>query len=150
MQIPYETQAGPATLTVGNPFTNLNFNFTVAGTAPGIFTFTDGSVNPSRTGAKGQEVFLYVTGEGAVSPSLATGDTPAAGTPLSRLPKPVQPVTVTVGGIQASVQFIGIPPGLVGVTQINFTIPPNVPSGPQPVVVTVGGVASNTATIHVQ
>ncbi|HLH17612.1 MAG TPA: protease pro-enzyme activation domain-containing protein [Bryobacteraceae bacterium] len=150
VQIPYETQAGPATLTVGNPFTNLNFNFTVAGTAPGIFTFTDGSVNPSRTGAKGQEVFLYVTGEGAVSPSLATGDTPAAGTPLSRLPKPVQPVTVTVGGIQASVQFIGIPPGLVGVTQINFTIPPNVPSGPQPVVVTVGGVASNTATIHVQ
>ncbi len=150
VQIPYETQPGPATLTVGNPFTNLNFNFTVANTAPGIFTFADGSVNPSRAGAKGQEVFLYVTGEGVVSPALATGDTPAADTPITRLPKPVQPVTVTVGGIAAKLDFVGIPTGLVGVTQINFEIPSNVASGPQPVVVTVGGVTSNAATITVQ
>jgi uncharacterized protein (TIGR03437 family) len=47
-------------------------------------------------------------------------------------------------------QFLGIPPGLVGVTQINFDVPSNAPLGKQQVVVTVGGVASQPATFTVQ
>jgi uncharacterized protein (TIGR03437 family) len=35
------------------------------------------------------------------------------------------------------------------VTQINFTIPANVPVGPQPVVVTVGSASSFPATITI-
>jgi uncharacterized protein (TIGR03437 family) len=122
----------------------------VSSAGPGIFTFADGAVNPSRSGARGQTVSLYLTGEGAVTPSLTTGDTPSPRTPVSSLPKPRQAVVVTVGGVQADVQFVGIPSGLVGVTQINFTIPAGVPTGPQPVVVTIGTAASNTATITVQ
>ena len=69
---------------------------------------------------------------------------------MANLPKPRQSVTVTVGGQPATIDFIGIPSGLVGVTQINFHIPAGVATGEQPVVVTVGSVSSNTAKIVVQ
>jgi uncharacterized protein (TIGR03437 family) len=62
----------------------------------------------------------------------------------------VQNVTVTVGGVNAPIQFIGIPSGLAGVTQINYQVPSGLSTGPQPVVVTVGGFASQTATLTVQ
>jgi uncharacterized protein (TIGR03437 family) len=148
VQIPYETNPGPATLIVGNPYTNVTYNFTVSAAAPGIFTFQNGSINPFPSAAAGQTVTLYVTGEGQVTPSLATGSTPSPKTQTGGLPKPRLPVSVTVGGVAATIQFIGIPSGLVGVTQINYIVPSGV-SGVQPVVVTVGGVASPAATLTV-
>lgn len=153
VQIPYETQAGSAQLDLTNPWETATYHFTVTNTGPGVFTFQDGYINPSRSAARGGVATLFITGEGAVSPSVATGDTPTSGTPVSRLPKPRATVTVTVGGVPVAQDgnwFVGIPSGLVGVTQINFTIPATVPAGPQPVVVTVGGVSSNIATINVQ
>ena len=89
---------------------------------------------------------LYITGDGELLPALATGAAPFFGTPIGRLPKARLPVAVTVGGVPASIRFSGIPPGLVGVTQIDFTIPPNAPLGSQPVVVMSGGVASPPAS----
>ena len=151
-QIPYEIGTGTANLTVYTPWEPNGYTTTIriSAAAPGIFTFPDGSVNPSRTGSAGQEVLLFITGEGQVRPSLNDGMTPAVSTPLAALPKPQQTYSLTVGGIAATIDFIGIPSGLVGVTQINFTIPANVPAGSQPVVVTVGGVASPPAYITVQ
>ncbi|HEV2444374.1 MAG TPA: hypothetical protein VGS58_00570, partial [Candidatus Sulfopaludibacter sp.] len=152
IQIPYETQPGTASLVVGNPFENsAAYQFPVSASAPGIFTSSDGFVTPSRNGTRnGDPVTMFITGDGLVTPSLATGNTPSSNTPLTRLPKPQLPVTVTVGGVQASWSFIGIPTGLVGVTQINFTIPDSAPTGVQPVVVTVGSAASMPANITVQ
>jgi uncharacterized protein (TIGR03437 family) len=149
IQIPYETQAGRATLTIGNPYENVDYRLNVSDTAPGIFTFADGSINPSRTARAGQEVILYVTGEGKVAPSLATGRAPAYGTPVAQLPTPQLPVSVTVGGLPAQVDFAGIPSGLVGVTQVNFTIPPDLAPGVQQVVVTVGSASSPPANITI-
>jgi uncharacterized protein (TIGR03437 family) len=149
LQIPYEV-SGPADLSLGNPYANVDYFFTVATVAPGIFMFPDGFVNPSRTAGVGQTVPLFITGDGKVSPTLADGVPPAPGTPLSQLPKPVQSVTVTVDGISSDVQFIGIPSWAVGVTQINFTIPQGVPSGRVPVVVTVGTTQSPPAYITIQ
>jgi uncharacterized protein (TIGR03437 family) len=150
VQIPYETLAGGATLEVGNPFENVTYSFNVTNAGPGIFTFTDGRVNPSRAASRGQIATLFLTGEGQVTPSLATGATPSARTALANLPKPRASYSVTVGGVPARVDFIGIPWGLVGVTQVNFEIPAGVAAGEQPVVVTIGGIASNTAKIQVQ
>jgi uncharacterized protein (TIGR03437 family) len=63
---------------------------------------------------------------------------------------PVQPTTVTIGGTAATmIDFLGIPSGLVGVTQINVQVPNGISAGAQPVVVTVGGVASAPATITI-
>ena len=92
---------------------------------------------------------LYITGDGQVRPQLATGASPAQSTPLAQLPKPRLAVAVTVGGAAATTQVIGIPPGLVGVTQISFTVPDNAPIGAQQVVVTVGTTASLPAKFTV-
>lgn len=147
LQIPYETSTGRASLVLGNSYENApTYTLTVASAAPGIFMFSDGFVNPSRTAARGQVATLFITGDGAVTPAVTTGSPPSRGTP-----RPIQAVSVTVGGIDVGTpQFIGIPSWAVGVTQINFTIPSNAPTGSQPVVVTVGGQASNPATITVQ
>ncbi|MDQ6665791.1 MAG: hypothetical protein M3Z23_15535, partial [Acidobacteriota bacterium] len=59
------------------------------------------------------------------------------------------PVSLTVGGVPATVVFTGIPSGLVGVTQVNFQVPPGVPLGVQPVVVTVGGASSPPVNVTV-
>jgi len=149
VQIPYETQPGRATLLIWNPYTSVTYHFQVVASAPGIFTFSDGTINPYRSASRGSEVAMYITGEGAVTPALATGTTPS---PHAAPPVPQLPVSITVGGIavpSSNFEFTGIPSGLVGVTQINFTIPSNVPLGMQPVVVTVGSASSPAANINV-
>ena len=148
IQIPYETGAGPAVLGV-------NFNgqvtiheFTVTPTAPGIYAAA-GALVPIAAGKPGDTLPLFMTGEGDVSPFFGTNVTPPASTPLNQLPKPVFPVTVTVGGMPATIQFMGIPSGLLG-TQINFTIPLGAAPGVQPLVVTVNGVASPPVNLTVE
>ncbi len=150
IQIPYETQPGRANLVLSNPFENSNpYHFNVAASGPGIFTQANGSVTPVNTVPRGQIATIYITGDGQVSPSLPTGTAPS---PQARTPKPQLPVTITVGGVQVATpfNFIGIPAGLVGVTQINFTVPTSVAPGVQPVVVTVGTASSNAANLTVQ
>jgi uncharacterized protein (TIGR03437 family) len=53
------------------------------------------------------------------------------------------------GAVNPEVEFIGIPAGLVGVTQINFYVPSSITDGTQPVVVTVNGQASSAAFLAV-
>ena len=98
---------------------------------------------------RGQTATLFITGEGQVRPSLATGSSPSSVTSLARLPKPALPVSLTIGSSQATLPFIGIPSGLVGVTQINFQVPADAPLGVQPVVVTVGSASSLPVNITV-
>jgi uncharacterized protein (TIGR03437 family) len=152
VQVPYETAPGDAVLTVsGFIGQTFNYAFTVLPGAPGIFVDSKNNAPvPSETGSPGQEVLLFITGEGLVTPALATGTSPAPGTPLDQLPKPQLPVILTVANIPAQIKFIGIPPGLVGTTQINYVIPLNAPSGIQPVVVFVGDIPSPPAFITVQ
>jgi uncharacterized protein (TIGR03437 family) len=151
LQIPYQTAANStAVLRVSNNGLSTPVTFAVAAAAPGIFTDQTGAPVPDTSAARGQVITLYITGAGAVSPAIASGVAPAAGTAIAELPKPMQAVTVTVGGVQAPVQFAGTPPGLVGVTQINYQVPAGTAIGAQPVVVTIGGVASAPATLQVK
>ncbi len=89
VQIPYETSPGRATLVVGNPYANVTYHFQVSAAAPGIFTFQDGGINPFRSAAHGQTVTMFITGDGQVTPSLATGATPSPRTQVGNLPKPL-------------------------------------------------------------
>jgi uncharacterized protein (TIGR03437 family) len=82
-------------------------------------------------------------------PNLQDGFTPDPTTPVSQLPKPLLPSSVTIGGQNATIAFIGIPSGLVGVTQVNFTVPASTPVGVQPVVVTIGKGSSPPVNITV-
>src|SRR5262249_17161963 len=104
--------------------------------------------NPS--GSRGQVLLAFITGDGDLAPSLPTGATPPNGTIVSRLPKPFQTVSMTVGGVPAQIDFVGVPTGLAAVTQINFPVPQNAAMGDQPVLITVGGVDSAPAKLTVR
>jgi uncharacterized protein (TIGR03437 family) len=148
LQIPFETPTGPAIVAVNNNGRVASTMIRVDAAAPGIFA-NNGALTPATTAKRGGGVVLYLTGDGETNPMLDSGAPPAASTTVGQLPKPRAPLTVTVGGVKADVAFAGNP-WLVGVTQVNFTVPANAPTGAQPVVVTVGGVASAPATLNVQ
>ncbi|MGA9626528.1 MAG: hypothetical protein WBQ65_18790, partial [Bryobacteraceae bacterium] len=90
---------------------------------------------------RGQQFALYVTGAGEVSPPIATGAVPTG----TQVPVPLLPVSVTVGGVAANLDYVGLPSWSVGTLQVNFTVPQNAPLGAQPVVVTVGSASSPVA-----
>lgn len=143
IQIPYETAPGLAVLTVVGFFRQpFNYSFNVQPSAPGIFAGPGNTAVPFASGSRGGTYTLFITGEGQVTPALATGATPDPSTPYTNLPHPVLPVSMTIAGENTPIAFIGIPSGLAGVTQVNFTVPMDAPLGTQPVVVTVGNVAS--------
>jgi uncharacterized protein (TIGR03437 family) len=95
---------------------------------------------PNGTGApapSGSVISLFATGEGQTSPAGVDGKT--AG---SAPPAPIAPVSVTIGGVPATVNYAGGAPGsIAGMMQVNAVVPAGV-SGSVPVVVTVGGVSS--------
>ena len=150
VQIPYETTINDvAVVSVNNNGQVTTHTFPVAAAAPGIFTTSSGALVPTAAAALGQEVAFYITGAGGVSPAIPDGAAPATSTAIANLPMPSARTTVTIGGAEATIDFIGIPWGLVGVTQINVQVPNGIPAGPQPVVVTVDGAASAPATITI-
>jgi uncharacterized protein (TIGR03437 family) len=148
LQIPYETAAGPAVLGIDNGGQVASFAFNVAPSAPGIFAY-NGSLVPYASAQQGQIIVAFITGDGDVTPSLASGASPPSGSSLLQLPKSRQALSLTVGGEPAAIVFNGIVPGLIGVTQVNFTVPADAKTGVQPVVVTVGGVASAPVNLTV-
>ena len=64
--------------------------------------------------------------------------------PLTKvIPKPLLPVTVTIGGKNAEVHYAGAAPYMVaGVIQINATVPTDIPAGNAEVVIKVGSNSS--------
>jgi uncharacterized protein (TIGR03437 family) len=123
LEIPEQLKAGPATVVVNNNGQTASASITLASTAPGIFTDISGAVVPFPSAKRGDTITLFATGTAA------------------------QPVTVTVGGVTAALTYSGTPPGLVGVVQVNYTVPMEAAVGTLPVVVTAGGVASPPANL---
>lgn len=124
------------------------FSADSSGKGNGAIFNQDGSVNsPSNPAAAGSVIVLYGTGEGQTSPAGIAGRIAS-----TVFPKPILPVKVSIGGVDAAVAYAGAAPSLVsGVFQINATIPPGVASGPVPVVVTVGTASSQPGlTVSVQ
>jgi uncharacterized protein (TIGR03437 family) len=113
----------------------------------GAFLHTDFSlVTAANPAAPGELILLYCTGLGAVTPPSTTGAL-ASGTTLSKTN--ITP-TLTVGGTSASIEFSGLAPDLVGLYQINFTVPMGTSSGSVDVVVVANAVSSNIAKLPVQ
>jgi uncharacterized protein (TIGR03437 family) len=159
--VPYEISGTAAQITVANQGqTSAAFAVPVAPTVPGIFTSNqsgagqiaavnavDGTinsaVNPVKTGAY---ITLYATGEGQTSPAGLDGQL-GAPTP----PKPLLPVTVTVGGIPSFVQYAGGVPGQIsGLMQIDVQIPRGVqPGGYVPVTLKVGEISTTPDAVWI-
>jgi uncharacterized protein (TIGR03437 family) len=128
----------------------------VAAAAPGIFTAypsgrgeaamlnESGCCNtPLSPAARGSIVTVFATGEGQTAPTGVDGRL-AEFPRLADFPRPLLPVTVTVGGLPAKVEYAGAAPGYVaGLMQVNFRVPEAVaPSNAVPVMLTVGTVRS--------
>jgi uncharacterized protein (TIGR03437 family) len=150
LQIPYEAGAGWAVVGINNNGQIAGFQFQISPSAPGIYVDGNGAIVPKSTAKAGDVVTVLVNGAGEVSPAQRTAFAYAANTAPASLAKPVLPITVTVGGVRAFVQFVGLQPLTYGTTQVAFIVPSGAPSGVQPVVVTVGGVKSPAGNLTVQ
>ena len=149
IQVPYETPTGYALLAVNNNGSVATYAFQVSPSAPGIFTDGNSRLVPTGSAKLGQSLAFFITGEGDVTGGLATGSAPSNSLSVNQLPAPRLPLGLTVGGVNVTPLFVGIPYGLVGVTQVNFTVPSTISTGLQPVVVTLGNNSSVAAMINV-
>jgi uncharacterized protein (TIGR03437 family) len=152
VQVPFETQPGPASVVI-NPAAGGPATVTeqVSQYAPGIFQTTiggqliavavrsDGSyVSPSNPAQQGENIQVFVTGLGQVSPATATG---SAGVPGQSV----------VGNVVVGLNNGGVPlisalyaQGMVGVYIITLQVPVGTQTGPaQPLGVVAFDAAGN-------
>jgi uncharacterized protein (TIGR03437 family) len=159
-QVPF-IAAGSATFQVVSAgLTGSTVTANIAATAPGIFTVNSsgsgqGAVlnqdfsrnSASQPAAQGSVIQIYCTGLGAVNGNLVAGSPGLSTAPYNTT---VVTPTVTIGGVNAVVQFSAVAPGFVGLYQVNAQVPSGETGGAVPLQISAGGVASNTVTIAVQ
>lgn len=159
--VPYAINATTAQVTVSyQGQASAAFPVSVAPAEPGLFTLNqtgagqaaaingvDGTVNTAANPVKiGGFISLYATGEGQTTPGGVDGRLGGAAPGY-----PVLPVSVTIGGIAAPVQYAGSAPGQVaGLMQVNVRIPGGVqPGGYVPVVLRVGNGSTTPGAIWI-
>jgi len=104
-------------------------------------------VGPSTPAHPGDALVVYLTGGGAVTPSGGAWTTGALA------PPGLSPVnasfSVTLGGLPATVVYLGLTQGFIGLYQLNVQVPAALPSGDHTLVITVNGKSSSSALISV-
>jgi uncharacterized protein (TIGR03437 family) len=164
VMVPYFVGRGPSTSVVieylGVQSSPITLSVTAA--APGIYTLNqagsgqgailnqDLTVNAaSNRAGPGSVVAIYMTGEGSTSPAGVDGGIAGLN---SFLAKPILPVTATVGGAPATVEYYGSAPSLIyGVMQVNIRIPEGQSGANVPIVINVGSNPSQTGvTVAIQ
>lgn len=150
-QVPYEI-AGNSTVEVEVFFQGVSggkITVPLADSAPGIFTGgsgsgpavvinQDGSLNSAANpAAPGSVITLFATGEGLGQPAGIDGKPATA-----PLPKPILPVTLSIGATPAEILFAGAAPGFAGLMQINARLPRSAAPGAAVLLLRVGTAAS--------
>jgi len=136
----------------------------IASAQPGVFTVDgsgknqghiyvaalDGSAHlagPNSPARSGDVLVMYCAGLGPVNVAVADG----AASPFSPIAFATNPVSVSIGGINAQVAFAGLTPGFAGLYQINTVVPAGVLAGDRVLVtVTSGTQTSPPVTIVVR
>ncbi len=114
----------------------------IAPAQPAIFVAIP--FDPSSPLTAGRALVIYCEGLGQVDQPLLAGQMSPANPPAAVR----NLVTVTVGGVNATVLFAGLTPSTTGLYQVNVVIPAGVPAGPAvPVVVTSAGLSSDPSPI---
>ena len=164
VQVPYEVSLGAdKEVTVNSGAISATAPaVTIAKTAPGIFTADATGVGqaaavlypvggaPALNGTAnsahaGDAIALYLTGEGdyLTDPTPHTGYIMPSDSDTKTLPQLATPPTVTIGGAPATVTYAGpIVGGIVGLLQLNVTVPTGLKAGNAAVVVTIDGNAT--------
>lgn len=156
-QVPSGLAAGQASLIVhAAGGDSASFSFTVLSQAPGIFQYganhavaqngdSAHSLNSTTArAAAGSVITLYLTGQGALDNPVSDGQA-TPGSPLSAAKAKAK---ATIGVRNATVQFLGLTPGFVGLAQANIQVP-NLPTGDYPLALNVGGTVSASVMLSV-
>jgi uncharacterized protein (TIGR03437 family) len=118
----------------------------VATASPGIFMVMNqnSKVNSTTNPAPhGSVIAVYATGGGQTNPPGVDGKIAAT----APYPKPVLPVSVTVGGINAHLPSYGAQPNVIaGMMEIKVQLPAGVSGSAVPLVLNIGGFATK---VHV-
>lgn len=155
-QMPWDVTPGMATVVVkvGTATSNAVAAIVPATAVPGLFisganraivqnypSYTTNS--PSAPAPAGSVIVAYFTGGGPVQGGsvLVTGKpTPAQTFPVT------ENYSATIGGTTATVDFVGLTPGFIGLYQANIVVP-KIAAGDHNLVITIGGTASPGALI---
>jgi uncharacterized protein (TIGR03437 family) len=154
-QMPASISTGPAAVVVRvSGAVSAAAAVTINAVAPGIFTGADGqaaalnadgSANAAdNPAAVGSIVSVFFTGTGVVNGLPADG----VAAPLALAPV-TSPVTATIGGMSAPIQYAGLAPGWVGLAQVNLQVPA-LESGTFATVITIAGSTSNSGNLSIQ
>jgi len=160
VQVPDGLSPGPVSVqVVVDGATSETLTASLSEAAPGFFTFDPegrrylaavhldgtfvgkdglfGGAVATRAASPGDRILLFGTGFGPTNPATPAGVIPA----VAQL---ALPVSVTIGGIDADVEFSGIVGA--GLYQFNVIIPAGVQTGDAEVAATVGAVSSPSQT----
>ncbi len=133
------TASAPAIFEISGQALAANPDGTLAaptGIIPGL------STRPAKIG---DTLAIFANGLGAVDSAIADG---ANSMDLTR--NTVATPTVLIGGVAATVTFSGLAPSMVGINQINVTIPSGTPTGNAVLLqIQINGQTSNSTTIAV-
>ena len=161
LQAPDDTATGPVNVAVTTASGTATSTVTLAAYAPSFSLLGDGKhvaaeiATPNGAGAygggtydllgpsntfsyntrpvkAGETLVLYGVGFGPTTPRVPAGQAFTGAAPTT------SPVTVTIGGVPASVAFSGLT--MAGLYQINLSVPAGTGSGDQALVATVNGV----------
>ena len=157
LQLPYELAPGTQPVEVASAYGAARFDVTLEEAAPGIFVLAsrgaavlnqDGTLNGVLNPAgRGTVLQVFVTGLGAVAPSVASG-APAPNSPLSWA---AAQVSATLDGRAVPVLFAGLAPGFVGLGQVNVLAPVSLaPNAAAQLVIRAAGQDSNAVSVTIQ
>ena len=94
----------------------------------------------------GEALVFYASGLGVTNPAVVSG----AASPAGTLAVPQLTPLLLIGQAAATIQFVGLTPGLVGLYQINALVPASAPNGTLPVTLSQAGSVSATVNLPVR
>jgi uncharacterized protein (TIGR03437 family) len=164
--VPAGIAGGAATLTIGNTTgKTATASFTVAAVAPGLFT-----ADSSGKGAAAADVTIVSGGQSQPQPAYRCS---GSGSPLTCSPVPIplatgtqvylilfgtgirgagtSGVSVTIGGVAATVEYAGPQGQFPALDQVNVLVPPSLAgAGEVQLILTANGIAANPVTVQFQ
>jgi uncharacterized protein (TIGR03437 family) len=161
--VPESSALGGASVAVSSGEATQTFSLLVRPVAPALFSMNGGGsgvaaaiavTTPAPNSQSSAAVFQCNTG-GCISVPIALGVDGSVGISFFgtgiRNRSALANVRVTIGGVDATVQYAGATPGFAGLDQVNVVLPESARGrGESNVVLTVDGQISNIVTINIR
>lgn len=125
------------------------FTTTLNGLGEAIAVHADYSLVSAASPAHHDEtIILYLTGLGAVSPSLPAGAGGGDGSPGNPLNVVITTPTVTIAGLPATVKWAGLAPYYPGLYQLNVQLP-NAQFSAESTIIVQGGATPSQSGVYI-